>query len=204
MSRSDIPEPADRDEELSQLAEALAASLVLERERVPGAGSAEPPDSSAASPSAAPACVSVGTDAPSPVESAAGEPTPAGSGSEPEPAPEGRVWLPRRVQRADLSALESEGGDVRFYAVWALCRASGDRQWAGVHGSRGTNSYSGLLLLNGGSFGGLRWRRAASLAAASALWEAEAPGKRIEHPIRFYQWEPKPFSVWDSDPSYRK
>ena len=39
-----------------------------------------------------------------------------------------------------------------------------------------------------------------SLEAAVALWEAEAPGKRIAHEVRCYLWGPNPPSRWDTPP----
>ena len=195
MSNNDIPVPTSRDEEIDQLAEAIAASLRLEREVASGPAASSEADASSSAAVASPVAAAAAAEPAAAAECAA----PSGSGSEPEPAPESVEWLPRPVGRAYLEGLAARPKtDFRVYAVWSLNRSSGDRHWAGVHAGLDRDCYSGLLLLNGGSFGGLSWKRVhTGVAAAVSLWEAEALRKGIKHSARFYFWDPKPPSAWD-------
>ena len=126
---------------------------------------------------------------------------PSGSESEPEPSPVAFVpWTPQGISRCIALGCPAvaAGGELRCYAVWSLCKRSGDRQWAGVHLGRSRTAYEGLLLLNGGSFGGLAWRREANVEAAERRWLSEAERHKLDPKhIRFFFWQPKPPSLWD-------
>ena len=65
------------------------------------------------------------------------------------------------------------GAEVRWYAVWSVPGQS-QETIAGVHWGQDTRAYSSILQLNGGHFGGIRWRRCDNRAAAQATFSAEA------------------------------
>ena len=181
-----IPQATRRDEELDQFADATAGSLRLG----PGAAADVFDPAVAAHPGAA----APAGDASESAAAAAGS-----SSEEPEPPPEHTVvqWRPRRIRRENIYT----GPDTSIYAVWALCRGSGDGQWAGLHLGAGTDAYAGLLLLNGECFGGLRWRCFPTVSAAEFAFRAETTSKKADIDStdgpRIYWWPPKPPSAWD-------
>ena len=65
------------------------------------------------------------------------------------------------------------GAELRWYAVWSVPGHS-QAVVAGIHWGQDTRAYSSILQLNGGHFGGIRWRRCDNRAAAQSTFEAEA------------------------------
>ena len=55
---------------------------------------------------------------------------------------------------------------VRYYAVWKF--SSSGASYPGVHLGKERSAYEGLLKLNNGNFGGLKWRRLPCFARARA------------------------------------
>ena len=183
------------EEEIEQLARAIAESLrVSDTPAASGAaasssvGSAEPApepeaegwvyvadaepaaSSSAAAASAAPAA------APPAVV-----PTAAAPVAVPLPEP----WEPR-VEPLSIGLHDGARGEgFRYYAVWSLSSVGEGKRWAGVHVGEGSRAYRGLLTLNGGHFGGLRFRRNDTLEQVVAAFWAEAP-----------RWKLSKLNVW--------
>ena len=85
------------------------------------------------------------------------------------------------VQRINLEP-------IRYYAVWDIPNYVGGVSLVGVHSGHGTLAYEGILEANGWIFGGLRFRRAETLASAERLFAEEARGRR-EGPIARFLWE---------------
>ena len=166
--------PSSHEDELDQLAEAIRESLVISGGAAAVVADAQERGADDAPPDAA--------------DGAAAE-----AGPEEEPAPEypadarGLQW-PSRV--AVFDQVPPFGGDARFYAVW---RFSGNAAptpgtLLGVHASFGTVAYQGLLALNGGSFGGLRWRRYPDIEEVVRSWKREAPTFKLVGEPPFYWW----------------
>eukprot|EP00438_Fugacium_kawagutii_P028451 Skav206775 [mRNA] locus=scaffold1075:41022:41546:+ [translate_table: standard] len=86
------------------------------------------------------------------------------------------------------------GGDIRWYAVWKVPGCASDL--AGVHWGKETCAYFGLLTLNGGNFGGIRWRRYNSLESAQAgfLEEAEKHKVPASQSEKVFGWIQEPRS----------
>ena len=169
-------EPADRDDEVEQLAEAIRRSLRITVDEL--AAAERPPTTGA-------------QDAPAAADAAAAD---AGPEEEPVPDPDlGGLFL--GVQWPQLLAADQPfpeaTGEVRFYTVW---RFSGNAVPApgrllGIHASVGASAYAGLIALNGGHFGGLRFRRLPSLAEARRRFASEAPSFNLPIDARLYWWE---------------
>ena len=183
-------QPETADEELDQLAAALAASLTLD-ERVPEPEAEDSPrpscEAAAGSADAAPA-------APPPqlAEEAPPAPTP-----EPEASAAAAalgLWRPREIGRAAHPFTRNH----RFYAVWRLSAVGGGTTWAGVHIGLSTDAYAGLLSLNGGHFGGIAFHRENDLESACQSWWREAPKHKLAkgglsvQGCRVYFWDPRP------------
>ena len=132
------------------------------------------------------------------------EPAPEPAPAEAEPAPA------EAVRPTDTSSSEAEAEEVefrgpnedeigqdfrigsqsgRFYCVWKF--SSGSPDWKGIHWGFERAAYDGIRRLNGGHFGGLRWKRADSYLGAVALYNS----KRTEFeeaegdPINYYLWK---------------
>ena len=71
------------------------------------------------------------------------------------------------------------GAEVRWYAVWSVPGQS-QAVVAGIHWGQDTRAYSSILQLNGGHFGGIRWRRCDDRATAQSTFEAEAQRYGLE------------------------
>ena len=85
--------------------------------------------------------------------------------------------------------VESELQGARFYCVWKL--SSGSPEWKGIHWGPGRTAYEGILRLNGGHFGGLRWKRADSYLEATPLYESKRAesGEAAGGQITYYLWK---------------
>ena len=82
---------------------------------------------------------------------------------------------------------------VRYYAVWKF--SSSGASYPGVHFGKERSAYEGLLKLNNGNFGGLKWRRVLCFARARATFSAEATRHGItSSAINFYAWRWQPWS----------
>ena len=92
------------------------------------------------------------------------------------------------VEVREPTAAELLDTSVRWYAVWKYC--SSGIQWPGIHFGKDKAAYAGLIQLNGGSFGGLKWKRVSSHSEARAKFLAEAPkyGVTTEH-VNYYAWK---------------
>ena len=175
-------EPASRDEEIEHLVAALVASTLEPAAEPPPAPAAleQPSASEGGQPN---------------VEPAAASPAARASQEESE-----RPWVPRVVSRDEALGYPArlDGAELRCYAVWSFCHQEGGTAWAGVHCGRGKAAYAGILSLNGGSIGGLRWTREADVRATEQEWIARAGKHAVPRDqLRFYLWE-------DTPPSARK
>ena len=175
MHRDQIPVPSSSEDELDQLARAIAASLRLNEER---RSFEEPTEEGTAS---------AAGDAP---EGSGGDDAGAdAAGEEPDSEPSSQPWEPKPVH---LSAAWSWDPEDRFYAVWSLSKAAGSRKWAGIHFGRGRLAYDGVIALNRGSIGGLQWHRCKSYELALDEWKLSAPHFKLFGEPRLLQW-----SNWD-------
>ena len=210
--------PSTLEEEIDSVAQALEESLTLSG-AAPAAGVASEGGSAGAEESAVPCAkpalhgdpaVGEGSeDAAEPwqlVEAAAesspsspdtvGGDAPAAADAAPVPPPEASTgvaastpasWLPVAITPDDPRL---KGAGLRFYAVGSLCRTAGGRQYAGVHVSKGTSAYNGILSLNGG-FGGIRWQRRPSLQSAVERYREELASHDSPSSPRFWFWCPR-------------
>eukprot|EP00438_Fugacium_kawagutii_P002833 Skav214119 [mRNA] locus=scaffold1185:500671:507540:- [translate_table: standard] len=80
---------------------------------------------------------------------------------------------------------------LRIYAVWRIPLAENPLQFRGVHWGFDTVAYSGILRLNQGTFGGIRWQRCGSLELAEQRFRAELPPVHREIAIEFFEWVPQ-------------
>ena len=90
---------------------------------------------------------------------------PSDEQSEGDPEPDEEE---EEVETRQPTAAEEGHTDFRWYTVWGV--AAGRPAWVGVHCGPRRSAYDGLLRLNGGSFGGLRFKRLASHQAAKRLY----------------------------------
>ena len=174
-------EPATGDEEIEHLVAALVASTLEPAAEPPPAPAAleQPSASEGGQPNVEPAAAS-----------------PAARASQESERP----WVPRVVSRDEALGYPArlDGAELRCYAVWSFCHQEGGTAWAGVHCGRGKAAYAGILSLNGGSIGGLRWTRKADVRATEQEWIARAGKHAVPRDqLRFYLWE-------DTPPSARK
>jgi hypothetical protein len=117
------------------------------------------------------------------------EPVPEDS-PDPAPAPAPVVapaLPPPGFERRPPSLPELEGGDLRFYIVFSI---RGETELAGLHWSRGTSAYRALIALNGGNFGGLKWRRHSDYKQALQAYQDEKDRHRLDTalPVQYYYW----------------
>ena len=182
--------PLDREDELDQLARAIALSLRVS-EPEPDADQPEaessPREPAAASDGAASSTAGAAPEAP-PAKQDVGTEAPASTG-------EDGPWRPERVGSSDEVKQLSRTLPVeaRHYAVWGLAGAN-SRAWAGVHSGHHPDPYDGVIRLNGGNWGGLRWRRCPTCEEAVVAWLREAhkhPGVPVHPPL--YWWGPRPW-----------
>ena len=186
------------------MAIALAASLIL----APPARTTSPaPPEEPAAPRTEPVA-----------SGSAGSERPAGVAAADEPAPEPETHRDGSTQTSSADASSSAGPafvpypafptswrpsvvgiedpdfalDVRCYAVWVLSRVGGERQWTGIHCGVDINAWQGIIALNGGHFGGIRWRRGADYQDAKRVWLAECGKHKVTGPPKTYWWPPKP------------
>ena len=87
------------------------------------------------------------------------------------------------------SIQELENPGLRFYCVWSF--AKGAVSWPGVHWGLGNTAYQGLIRLNNGSFGGLRWKRTRTYEAARELFNQEKAKHGLGHTTATsdYHWK---------------
>lgn len=74
------------------------------------------------------------------------------------------------------TALELTCTDIRYYCVWSL---PGHPEVTGVHWGRGKKAYAGLIALNNGTFGGLKWKRCDSWGTACDTFDNEKGKHRL-------------------------
>ena len=174
MPLGDIPEPKNELEEVEQLASAIAASLHLgdaETGPSPSAGEAPQAEGGGSSEAASRPLLPVGCGA---------EP-----GEEPPPLDElEAVQVPVEIGQGSHEFTST----TRFYAVWSLSKAGGGREFSGVHAGEGTEAYKGLIALNGGSWGGIRWRRFGSYDEAITGFIAERAKHKFSGDPTVWQW----------------
>lgn len=76
------------------------------------------------------------------------------------------------------AGVDESAREVRWYAVWSIPGHSG-AIIAGIHWGQGVDAYANILHLNGGQFGGIKWRRGNSKEDAQAIFEREAHRFRV-------------------------
>ena len=114
------------------------------------------------------------------------EPVEATDSEHSEPEPDQLLEVPRPLRgelpplpegcvRGHWTGFQVYPGELRFYAVWSV---RGHPQLTGIHWSRDTRAYHGLVRA-GGSYRSLRWRRCDSLQEASEVFRAEAAEKNL-------------------------
>ena len=115
--------------------------------------------------------------------------------ADPEPVPEGWdvISLPtdsesgadsekeEEVAIRQPTAAEKGQGDFRCYCVWGF--SAGGCDWKGVHCGPGRSAYDGIVRLNSGSIGGLRFKRLDSLQASKELYITKME-KTLKHFLR--------------------
>ena len=204
MPIEDFRVPATWEEELDELAAAIAASLVLDtpptatsstQTGAAPSGDAVPEDTAGPDVSAGSSSCRAGEPAPEPSVAAEREPEPPAVATEGPPTPRSfrtaaapAAWLPLDIGRQSLDI--SRG--IRVYSVWRLSAAGGGTQWAGIHAGLQTDAYYGLLALNQGNFGGIAFQRCADVDAAERIWLRERHRWNFSGPPRLFWWDPRP------------
>ena len=108
-----------------------------------------------------------------------------------EVSSEGSSVAEEEFERREPTLEEVLDTTVRYYAVWKF--SSSGASYPGVHFGKETSAYEGLLKLNNGNFGGLKWRRLPCLAQARAKFSAEARRHGITSSvINLYAWRWQP------------
>ena len=75
-----------------------------------------------------------------------------------------------------------------IYVVWRVPLADNPLQFRGLHWGLGIRAYAGILRLNQGTFGGIKWRRCNSLELAERLFREELPLPDREIGTEYYEW----------------
>ena len=84
-------------------------------------------------------------------------------------------------------AIDWENTEYRIYVVWRIPLADNPLQFRGLHWGLGIRAYAGILRLNQGTFGGIRWRRCNSLELAERLFREELPLPDREIGTEYYE-----------------
>ena len=69
--------------------------------------------------------------------------------------------------------------------------SSGKPNWKGIHWGFERAAYDGIIRLNGGSFGGLRWKRADSYLGEVSFYSSKSSGfgEAEEDVVNYYLWK---------------
>ena len=110
-----------------------------------------------------------------------------------EVSSEGSCVAEEEFERRGPTPEELPDTTVRYYAVWKF--SSSGASYPGVHFGKERSAYEGLLKLNNGNFGCLKWRRVPCFARARATFSAEATRHGITSSvINLYAWRWQPWS----------
>ena len=97
----------------------------------------------------------------------------------------------RQLEEALGAPAGANADPFRFYVVWRLSAQLAvpqQQDFRGLHVGRGLAAYTAIVTANGGTIGGLRWRRALSPPEAVALYFAEAARHQAPLSLRVHLW----------------
>lgn len=83
-----------------------------------------------------------------------------------------------------------ELSELRLYVVWSIPGCNPPQRFAGLHWGIDRIGYAGILTLNSGHFGGIKWQRVFSIARGRELFLQEAHRHQVEgDQVSFYRWQ---------------